>query len=422
MNVTTLPESVNTLIVGAGQAGLVLSGMLSRADHEHLLIETRDSLGGGWQDRWDSFTVVTPNWVSSLPGFPYDGTDADGYMRRDAIADRIARYAEVIAAPVALSTRAERVEPIGGRGFSVHTPRGAIRANQVVVATGSYHQPRVPDLAERLSTRVLQLHAHDYRNEGLLPPGAVLVVGSGQTGVQLAEELQAAGRTVYLAVGRAGRLPRRYRGTDIFGWLVELGTRGAAFGLGLPTVDELPDPRLKFAAHPHLSGAGGGHDTNLRQLAMDGIRLGGRVTDIDGEKVTFASDLSAQLEFADQWFDAQMRPLIDEFIDRAGIEAGPDDRAAVPFAPDPVLRLSLADADVSTVIWATGYGLDYGWVDAPILADRGYPMQTRGVVTGVPGLYFLGLLWQSTMASATLVGPMVDGPVIAEAVIGAGSG
>ncbi len=420
MHVTTLPDSVNTLIVGAGQAGLVLSGMLSRADHEHLLLEARDSLGGSWQDRWDSFTIVTPNRVTSLPGFPYDGPDPDGFMGRDQIAGRTARYADVVAAPVALSTRTERVVPIDGGGFSVHTPRGTIRANQVVVATGSYHQPRVPAFAQRLPSRVTQLHSHDYRNEGLLPPGAVLVVGSAQTGVQLAEELHAAGRTVYLAVGRAGRLPRRYRGMDIFGWLIKLGTQGADVGLGLPTPDQLPDPRLKFAAQPHLSGAGGGHDTNLRQMAMDGIRLGGHVTEIDGENVTFASDLAPQLAFADQFFDGQFRPLVDEFISRSGIVAAPDDRAAVAFEPDPVLELNLADAGVSTVIWATGYGLDYGWIDAPIFAERGYPTHTRGV-TEVPGLFFLGLLWQSTIASATLLGPMIDGPVIAEAVIGGGA-
>ena len=418
MQITTLPGSVDTLIVGAGQAGLVLSGMLSRAGHEHLLLEARGSLGGGWQDRWDSFTLVTPNRVASLPGFPYDGPKPDGFMGRDEIAGRIARYADVVAAPVAMSTRAERVLPADGGGFVVDTPRGSIRAKRVVVATGSYHQPRVPAFAERLPSRVTQLHSHDYRNEGLLPHGGVLVVGSGQTGVQLAEELHAAGRTVYLAVGRAGRLPRRYRGMDIFGWLVKLGTHGAEVGLGLPTPDQLPDPRLKFAAQPHLSGANGGHDTNLRQMAKDGIRLGGHLTAIDGEKVTFASDLAAQLEFADHFFDGQFRPLVDEFISRSGIDAVPDDRVAVPFEPDPVLELDLADAGVSTVIWATGYGLDYGWIDAPILAERGYPVHTRGV-TAVPGLFFLGLLWQSTIASATLLGPMIDGPVVAEAVMGA---
>jgi putative flavoprotein involved in K+ transport len=421
MNVTTLPDSVNTLVVGAGQAGLVLSGMLSRADHEHLLLDARDSLGGGWQDRWDSFTIVTPNRMTSLPGFPYDGTDPDGFMGRDEIAGRIARYADVVAAPVAISNPVQRVVPVDGRGFSVHTPRGTIRANQVVVATGSYHQPRIPQFAERLPSSITQLHSHDYRAEGLLPPGAVLVVGSGQTGVQVAEELQAAGRTVYLAVGRAGRLPRRYRGMDIFGWLVKVGTQGADVGLGLPTPDQLPDPRMKFAAQPHLSGSGGGHDTDLRRMAMDGIRLGGHVTGIDGEKVTFASDLATQLGFADQFFDGQFRPLIDEFITRSGTDAPPDDRTAVRFEPEPVLELNLANAGVSTVIWATGYGLDYRWIDASILGDRGYPTHTRGV-TEIPGLYFLGLLWQSTIASATLLGPMVDGPVIAEAVIGAGAG
>jgi putative flavoprotein involved in K+ transport len=416
MRISTLPDSVNTLIVGAGQAGLVLSGMLTRANHEHLLLEARDSLGGGWQDRWDSFTLVTPNRVASLPGFGYDGPDPDGFMGRDEIAGRIASYADVVAAPVALSTRVERVTPIDGQGFSVETARGTIRANQVVVATGSYHQPRIPELAQRLPSRLTQLHSHDYRNPGQLPPGAVLVVGSGQTGVQLAEELHAAGRSVYLGVGRAGRLPRRYRGMDIFGWLVKIGMQGAEVGLGLPTPDQLPDPRMKFAAQPHLSGANGGHDTNLRQMAMNGIRLGGHVADIDGEKVTFAPDLAPQLAFADQWFDGQFRPLIDEFISRSGTDAPPDDRTAVDFEPDPVGDLDLADAGVSTVIWATGYGLDYGWIDAPIFGERGYPTQTRGV-TEIRGLFFLGLMWQSTIASATLVGPMIDGPIIAEALM-----
>lgn len=416
MHATTLPESVNTLIVGAGQAGLVLSGMLARAGHEHLLLEARNCLGGSWQDRWDSFTTVTPNWLTSLPGQPYDGSEPDGFMGRDQIADRVARYADVVRAPVALATRVERLTPMDGRGFRVETTGGTIRARQVVVATGSYHTPRIPDVAAGLSPRVVQLHAHDYRNERQLAPGAVLVVGSGQTGVQLAEELHAAGRTVYLAVGRAGRLPRRYRGRDIFGWLAKIAMNGAEVGLSLPTVDQLPDPRLKFAAQPQLSGAGGGHDMNLRQLAADGIRMGGRIMAMDGERVTFGPDLGAQLAFADGFFDQQFRPLVEEYITRARVEAPPDDRVANTFEPEPVLELDLAGAGVSTVIWATGYGLDYGWIDAPIFGDRGYPNQTRGV-SEVPGLYFLGLMWQASLASATLVGPMLDGPIIAEALL-----
>lgn len=416
MHVATLPESVNTLIVGAGQAGLVMSGMLARAGHEHLLLEARDRLGGGWQDRWDAFTIVTPNWVTSLPGQPYDGSEPDGFMGRDQIADRVARYADVVGAPVALGTRVERVTPMNGRGLKVETSGGTIQARNVVVATGSYHTPRIPDVAGGLSPRVTQLHSHDYRNERQLPPGAVLVVGSGQTGVQLAEELHAAGRSVYLAVGHAGRLPRRYRGQDIFGWLASIATKGAEVGLGLPTADQLPDPRLKFAAQPQLSGAGGGHEMNLRQMSADGIRLGGRFLSADGERVAFAPDLGAQLAFADGFFDQQLRPLVEEYITRTRVEAPQDDRVANTFEPDPVAALDLANAGVSTVIWATGYGLDYGWIDAPIFGDRGYPNQSRGV-TEVPGLYFLGLMWQSSLASATLVGPMMDGPIIAEALL-----
>ena len=219
---TTLPSNVDVLVVGAGHAGLAMSGLLREAGRENLVVDGRDRLGGGWQDRWDDFTLVTPNWTTAFPGWGYEGADPDGFMGRDEITKRVARYAEVVDAPVALGTEVRRLAPLGDgspgdRGFRATTSRGQVTARQVVVATGSYHRPRVPPLAERISDRVLQIHSHDYRHEAALPAGAVLVVGSGQTGLQLAEELFAAGRSVYVAVGSAGRVPRRYRGRDIFG-------------------------------------------------------------------------------------------------------------------------------------------------------------------------------------------------------------
>jgi putative flavoprotein involved in K+ transport len=281
------------------------------------------------------------------------------------------------------------------------------------VATGSYHTPRIPGLAKHISGRVTQLHSHEYRNEAALPVGSVLVVGSGQTGLQLAEELFAAGRSVFISVGSTGRVPRRYRGRDIFSWLVDVMRNGANFGLSLPTADQLPDPRRKFSAMPALSGHGGGHDTNLRQFAAGGMTLAGRMTGADGERLMFADDLTLNLQRADSFFDERFRGIIDAYIERAAIKAPPDDRIPVNYEPQKLTELNLAHAGISTIIWATGYALDYQWIDAPILDELDYPRNVRGVAS-IPGLYFLGLLWQHSQASASLVGPQLDGPYVVE--------
>src|SRR5262245_48515170 len=219
-----------------------MAGLLEEAGRESLVVDRRESLGGAWQDHWDAFRLVTPNWTASLPGWPYDGPDPDGFMGRDEIAARVARYAGVVGASVQLGTEVLRLAPLDGGGLRPLTSRGEFTARAVVVATGSYHEPRLPALAAGISERVTQLHSRVYRNEASLPAGGVLIVGSGQTGVQLAEELAAAGRTVYVSVGSAGRLPRRYRGRDIFGWLVDILRHGDAHGVRLPTAEKLPDP------------------------------------------------------------------------------------------------------------------------------------------------------------------------------------
>ena len=216
------PRSVETVVIGAGQAGLAMSWHLRQAGREHVVLERRETLGGGWQDRWDEFCLVTPNWSTSMPGYPYDGDDPDGFMPRDAIAGRIAGYAAAIGAPVELGTSVDRLSAADHSGFLLETSAVPLAARQVVVATGPFQRPKVPPLAAALPSRIFQIHSHDYRNPAALPPGAVLIVGSGQSGVQLAEELQAAGRRIYLSVGSAGRVPRRYRGRDIFWWLAQL--------------------------------------------------------------------------------------------------------------------------------------------------------------------------------------------------------
>ena len=404
-----LPRSIETVVIGAGQAGLLMSWHLQQAGRAHVVLDRREMLGGGWQDRWDAFRLVGPNWTTDLPGYPYEGPDPDGFMTRDEVAARMRTYADVIGAPVHRSTEVRHLSTAGaaGRRFHLETSQGPVDADDVIVATGAFHVPMIPAAAAGFSPRLRQLHAHHYRNEAELPPGGVLVVGSGQTGVQLADELRTAGREVFLSVGHCGRAPRRYRGHDFFWWFRQLATRGPELGTPLPSVDRLADPRMRFACNPHLSGHAGGHDTNLRQMASDGVRLVGRFELADGERAAFAADLGENLRFADGFFDARFRDLIDTYAERAGVAVTDDDRAWPDFEPPEVTELSLDAAGIGTVLWTTGYRPDYRWLDLPILDEAGLPRHSRGI-SEVPGLTFIGLLWQHTNASANLLGVFAD--------------
>lgn len=403
---------IHTVVVGAGQAGLIMSRLLRRAGREHVVLERRETLGGGWQDRWDAFRVVSPNFIASLPDHPYDGPDPDAYMTRDEIAGRIASYAGVVDAPVVLGTEVTRLaQDADERGFRIETSRGAFHADEVVVATGAFHTPKVPATAA-FGPSIHQVHSHHYRNPGALPPGGVLVVGTGQTGVQLAEELHAAGRQVTLSVGHCGRAARRYRDRDWFWWVRQLVDHGDRVGASLPTVDTLPEPRARFACNPHMSGHDGGHDTNLRGFAANGIRLVGRFEAAEGERATFAEDLEANLRFADGFFDERFRPLFEKYAERAGLDLPPDDREPFAYAVPEVIELDLAAEGISTVVWTTGYAPDYGWLDVPMLGEFGLPRHVRGV-SDIPGLTFLGLLWQLNNASANLTGVAADAEYLA---------
>jgi putative flavoprotein involved in K+ transport len=410
---TSLPRRVDTAVIGAGQAGLAMSWHLRAAGRDHVVLDRRSTLGGGWQDRWEAFRLVSPNWTASFPGMPYDGDDPDGYMPRDEIAGRVARYAAAIGAPVVLEAGVDRLRATATGGFELRTTLGVLAAREVVIATGGFHRSNMPALAAALPPRVLSLHSSAYRRPTDLPPGAVLVVGSAQTGVQLVEELRDAGREVYLCVGSAGRFPRRYRGRDSFFWIALAAQRGEELGVPLPSVETLPDPRRRLAGNPHVSGHRGGHDTNLRQLGRDGVRLLGRLTGIDGERVRLAPDLLANVVAADRLFDERFRPIFDRVIDAAGIDAPADEPAApVDFEPEVVEELNLARAGISTVLWTTGYRQDLGWIEPSITDEMGFARQHRGV-TEVPGLFVIGSLWLRNQASATLFGLDPDARVLA---------
>jgi putative flavoprotein involved in K+ transport len=406
----TATRSVETVIVGAGQAGLVVSRLLSSAGREHVLLERRPTLGGGWQDRWDGFRLVGPNWTTSVPGGPYEGDDPDGYMARDEVIEHFRRYASAIDAPVELETDVTRLSALtngGAARFRLETNRGAVEARDVIVAGGPFGHPRIPVMARGLAETVQQLHAHDYRRPEALPPGGVLLVGSGQTGVQLAEELLAAGRRVVLSAGRCADAPRRYRGQDIFWWMRQLATRGREIGLGLPTPAMLPSPMARFACNPQVSGHDGGHDVSLRRLGAAGVRLAGRLEAAEGTRVRFADDLAEILAFADRFFADRFQGLCDAYEAAVGLGLPPDEVRPFPFEPVPVRELDLAAEGISTVIWTSGFRPAFGWIDLPVFDDVGLPVQDGGR-TKVEGLAFIGTPWLVDMSSSNLIGLVRD--------------
>ncbi len=405
-----MTETIDTLIVGGGQAGLALSYCLKQRAVEHLALERAEQLGHAWRaERWDSFTLVTPNWTWRLPGDEYTQSDPDGFMSRAEIVTRLEQYAARHALPVRCGVSVTAVRPRAEGGFDVDTSAGAWRARRVVMATGLFQRPRLPEGAARLPAAVQQLHSTQYRRSEALPPGAVLVVGSGQSGCQIAEELYQAGRTVYLSTGTCGRAPRRYRGQDVFAWLKAVGM------LDQPA-HTVKDPRERFAANPHVSGKGGGHSLNLHQFARDGVRLLGRWRGAEDGQAHFAPNLHANLEAVDK-FEAELAKGVNNFIAKTGL-AAPEETLPVlrdGYAVQAPTALDLAAEGITSVIWSAGYAWDFSLVQAPIFDSFGYPAQTDGAAA-VPGLFFLGLPYLRKRSSALFWGVGEDAEVVAEKI------
>jgi putative flavoprotein involved in K+ transport len=403
-------ELFDVVIVGGGQAGLALSYYLTAQGRSHLVLE-QGRIAESWRSkRWDSLRLIAPNWSLRLPGFEYDGDDPDGFMGKDEVVARLETYAQSFAAPVREGVRVTAIE----RGpadphFLMRTKGDSYRASQVVLATGALQQPRVPACAARVPANVTQVVAPAYRNPQSLPPGAVLVVGSGETGCQIAEELVRAGRRVFLAGGRSWWEPRRYRGRDIAAWM-------RLAGWFERSVDELPPGVRTGQSNPQLTGGDGGHDISGHTLAREGVRLLGRLQDVRDGRAVFAADLAANLAWGDEQARSWLQ-TIDYLIAQQGLEAPHEDW------PDDLLmsedhsyevptELDLADAGITTVIWAMGYRPDLEWVGLPFLDTDGYPIQRRGV-TRVPGLYILGLDWLHTARSGLFTGVGEDAAYLA---------
>ncbi len=307
-------DSIDTVIVGGGQAGLSLSYYLQQLKREHMVLEKADRPGEAWRNhRWDSFPLVTPNWTFRLPGAEYAGNDPDGFMPRDEIVSRFKVYSEHNKQPIQFNVRVTAVETEDSRGYCLSTDKGEVHARNIVVATGLYQEGRIPAYAGAIPADIYQLHSDKYRNPQGLPPGAVLVVGSGQSGSQIAEELHQSGREVYLSVGSAGRVPRRYRGQDMVKWLYQCGFFDR-------TPDKLPSLQARFAGNPQLSGKDGGHSLNLHQFSRDGIQLLGRLVDVQDGKLLLAPDLKMNLAKVDK-IEAELVKMVDDYILKNHIQA-----------------------------------------------------------------------------------------------------
>ena len=406
MNATPTHHSV--VIVGGGQAGLSLSYYLKQRGIDHLVIEKHDPVHAWRDQRWDSFCLVTPNWQCKLPDWEYSGPDPHGFMKKNEIIDYLDGFVKHVDAPLLEHCTVRRVTPMSG-GFAISTSRGEFTADQVVVCSGGYHVPVIPRLAERLPRDIVQLHSEQYRNPQALPDGVVLVVGNGQSGSQIAEDLHLAGRRVALATGDAPRCARFYRGKDVVDWLAEMNYYEMPVGAH-PLREGVRDN-----TNHYVTGRDGGRDIDLRRFGAEGMELYGLLTGLDGDVLRFAPDLAANLAHADEIYNG-INASIDKYIAQRCIDAPP------PAVYTPVWevqqereRLSLREAGITSVIWCIGFQPDFSWLEAPVFNGRGHPGHVRGI-TAQPGLYFLGLPWLHTWGSGRFSGVARDAAHIAEAI------
>lgn len=403
-----MKKHYSVIVVGGGQAGLAISYCLKKRGIDHLVLE-KHFIGYSWQQkRWDTFCLVTPNWQCTLPGYHYQGDDPEGFMEREKIVAYIKDYAKSFDPPIkegveVFSVRKDRTQGL----FELDTSLGNYTAERVVIATGSYHRAKIPRIAEKLASNIVQIHSADYKNPEALPPGGVLVVGSGQSGCQIAEDLHLAGKKVHLCVGGAPRSPRRYRGKDVVDWLDRLGYYDL-------TINNHPDrENVRNKTNHYVTGRDGGREIDLRTFATEGMQLYGSLKDIDGENLKFKPNLKHNLDRADDVAESIKR-TIDEYIDRHSIDAPLESPYYPVWQPEAeITELNYQKANITSVIWCIGYKTNFNWVNVPVFDGQGYPSHDRGV-TSVNGLYFLGLPWLYTWGSGRFSGIARDAEYLAE--------
>ncbi|MCO6187857.1 NAD(P)/FAD-dependent oxidoreductase [Rhizobium sp. L1K21] len=402
-------EKVDTVVVGAGQAGIAASEHLSKNGTEHVVIE-RSRIAERWRTaRWDSLVANGPAWHDRFPNLEFEGADPDSFVHKDAVADYFAAYAETFDAPIRCGVEVLSVERKDHqRGFLVRTDKGEIEASNVIVATGPFQHPAIPPIIEE-TAGLLQMHSSDYRNPDKLPAGNIMVVGAGSSGVQIADEIARSGRKVYLSVGPHDRPPRAYRGRDFVWWLGVLGKwnlQAQAPGTEHVTIA--------------VSGARNGETIDFRNLANLGMTLVGRTESYDNGTLHFAHDLAENIARGDENY-LSLLDEADAYVERNGLDL-PEEPEARTFGanPDcienPIFELNLKEAGITTVIWATGFRSDYSWLKLDIFDERGQPRHQRGV-SGEPGIYFLGLPWLSGRGSSFIWGVWHDAKYVADHIL-----
>jgi putative flavoprotein involved in K+ transport len=380
------------VIVGGGQAGLSLSYYLKARGVDHLVFEKNRALHVWDERRWDSFCLVTPNWQCDLPGWPYRGKDPHGFMVKHEILDYLDGFRKAVNAPLREGVAVERVTPCAEGGFDVVTSDGVYSADHIVAASGGYHDPIVPRMAERLPLSIVQIHSEQYRNPQSLPDGAVLVVGAGQSGAQIAEDLHLAGRKVYLAIGGAPRCARFYRGRDVVAWLADMNY------YDMPVERHPLREGVRDNTNHYVTGRDGGRDIDLRKFAFEGMELYGALRDFRDGQLLFEENLKASLDEADRTYNG-INASIDKYILEKNIEAPPASVYTPVWAPAAERpSLALATSNIAAVLWCIGFRPDFRWLDAPVFNGAGRPIHRRGV-TDCEGVYFLGLPWLHTWGS-----------------------
>ena len=397
------------MVVGGGQAGLAMSYLLQERGRQHIVLE-RNRVAERWQsERWNSLAFQFPNWAIRLPGFEYKGEEPDAFAHYTEIAKLLEDYARLIEAPIESNTEVKSLSKDPDTDtFIVNTTKGVLTSSNVVVATGPFQKPLLPGFASRCPSNVFQVHASQYRGPTELPKGAVLVVGSGASGCQIAEELYQNGRTVCLCVSRHRRAPRRYRGKDLTWWLLGMGRMDTR-------IDSFPDRKIPPSIV--ITGVDGGHDINIRHFGNDGVIVLGGLLGIDGNRLSFRDNAEEILAFSDNAFRDFGRAA-DQYAMKIGSGLSEEGLEIPQFEPvRSTPSLDLRDASITSIIWSTGHMFDFDWIQVPVFNDRGAPIQERGV-TACPGLYFLGLHWMHTFKSGVLFGVGEDASYIAERIPG----
>ncbi len=399
----------DVVVIGAGQAGLAASWQLTQRGIDHVVLERHRPAHAWRSERWDSFCLVTPNWQCTLPGHAYAGDDPHGFMLRDEIVRYVEEYAASFQAPVRSGVRVVSLRP-AETGYLIRSDDAAYRAGQVVIATGGYHDPVLPGFAAGIDPGIAQIQSSEYRNPESLPEGAVLVVGTGQSGCQIAEDLHLAGRQVHLCVGEAPRVARRYRGRDVVEWLDLMGY------YDIP-VDEHPlREGVRDKTNHYVTGRDGGRDIDLRLRATQGMQLYGRLLDIQGSLARFTPDLARNLDAADA-VNESIKRSIDGWIDKRGVQAPAEAPYVPPWRPAAErLALDCREAGIAGIVWCIGFRMNFDWVDAPVFDERGLPRHRRGI-TSQHGLYFLGLPWLHSWGSGRFSGIARDSAHVTEEIV-----